>query len=739
MTPLFSGNSGISQARHRLSYRVTVAFRILFFIAVVFVLDSVLKPGTSPVLLSIATTAGVVFSSRISFSRLRTSGFVLILAGMHLAFFVTEWLVCRMPSLTEDSVFAAYNTLEHFRIALLAFSIAALTTWFFWRFRYFLSVELLIFIFVFVELLSAHRDYRFDAPLIINSLSWDLGIDQLLLLVWLGAAAASSMLLYFFFTTLPERPMPTVSNGHVIISARRNPFSTLAAATITALLLFLIGHELYRHYSQAALTRIAEGVGQETQEGLSPLGFHSALGSTNQPAALVRLEGDYKENPFSPMLYLRETALSRFNGHELVIASHQFDQDVPYISPSSEYGREEDKNLQDRKSLTQSVYLLADHKNAFAVDYPVTLRQLRNPNAKRFRGAFQAISIVPAFSFDSLANAPLGNPAWDEATVKLYLEEHPDPRYKELAMKIAGAYFSPLEKAKAITDWLSKNATYTLTPNHEVKPEDDPVAPFLFGDLRGYCVHFAHSMVYLFRAMGIPARIGTGYLTDLSQSKDGHILLRMSDRHAWAEVYVQNRGWIPFDVQPEHVESHAETQVDARLLEELMQMLDPSESLLPPDVIQSEQDDGLASGQLLPLPTRLQVFASIGFLVFASILLKLFILTGWRIKSPLRVRSVRGYRAASAFLLDLGIERSEGETRKEFAVRVQQDHGINFKKITDSVDRATYAGPATPPGSPIESVMREYQNSLWPLKWWKKAAAWCNPSSIFRYLGRGRW
>ena len=37
-------------------------------------------------------------------------------------------------------------------------------------------------------------------------------------------------------------------------------------------------------------------------------------------------------------------------------------------------------------------------------------------------------------------------------------------------------------------------------------------AAFLFGNFTGYCVHSAHASVYLWRSLGLPARIGTGYL-----------------------------------------------------------------------------------------------------------------------------------------------------------------------------------------------------------------------------------
>ena len=71
----------------------------------------------------------------------------------------------------------------------------------------------------------------------------------------------------------------------------------------------------------------------------------------------------------------------------------------------------------------------------------------------------------------------------------------------------------------------------------------DPTADFLFGDRTGYCVHFAHAAVLLWRALGIPARVGTGYRTE---EDDRHgsstILIRASDAHAWPELYLDGIG-----------------------------------------------------------------------------------------------------------------------------------------------------------------------------------------------------
>jgi len=59
------------------------------------------------------------------------------------------------------------------------------------------------------------------------------------------------------------------------------------------------------------------------------------------------------------------------------------------------------------------------------------------------------------------------------------------------------------------------------------------------------------------RAMGLPARVVTGYQGATLNEIDGYYVVRQSDAHAWAEVWIDQRGWIRVDptaaVAPERV------------------------------------------------------------------------------------------------------------------------------------------------------------------------------------------
>jgi transglutaminase-like putative cysteine protease len=59
---------------------------------------------------------------------------------------------------------------------------------------------------------------------------------------------------------------------------------------------------------------------------------------------------------------------------------------------------------------------------------------------------------------------------------------------------------------------------------------------------RGVCQDFAHLLIGLCRAIGLPARYISGYLFDASKPADAVLA-----SHAWTEVYLDGRGWLGLD------------------------------------------------------------------------------------------------------------------------------------------------------------------------------------------------
>jgi transglutaminase-like putative cysteine protease len=85
---------------------------------------------------------------------------------------------------------------------------------------------------------------------------------------------------------------------------------------------------------------------------------------------------------------------------------------------------------------------------------------------------------------------------------------------------------------------------YTLEPGTYGRDSADE---FWFDRKQGFCEHIASSFVVLMRALDIPARIVTGYQGGELNAVDGFHVVRQSDAHAWAEVWLPERGWVRVD------------------------------------------------------------------------------------------------------------------------------------------------------------------------------------------------
>lgn len=689
--------TAISLIPRRRPLLLAIAARMVLFLCALFIVDNLVDLASYPHLLVLSGWTGIGLAAILTSSRFTTRGQItlalvsFLFVELLLSAFVRIPFPASLPSLTP------YVIAQHAELGAALFLVLFISSVTVFRHAAAITTELILLLVGFVGLLSAHRDLRFDKPKWIASLAWELHLEYLAIFLLIGGLFFGGIVTYVAALSV------SLERSSVIESkARRKSwilhFTRAVSALIVIAALWMIGKILYQSMQQSVGSRAANGVGQEQQEGVSPLDFNSAVGGTSQPAALVRLDGDYLENPFGKKLYLRESALSQMGHNELVIAPPHFDQDVSKLPPGKPFSRDADGALVGRVRLPQSIFLIGMTKLPFAVDYPISLSPLKNPREDRFKGAYRAVSLAPTFSLKDLKTQEVGDPRWNKDERLHYLIYHPDYRYTELAKKITAGLTNKVEQAFAISDWLSKNAIYTLQPNHQVAEGGDPVEPFLFGDMRGYCVHFAHATVYLLRSLGIPSRIGTGYMTDLSQSKDGHILLRMSDRHAWAEAYISGAGWVPFDTQPEKVESHADSPVDTKALEELMGMIGPDEDVLPPSDIANE--NGFQQPPLrwsFPSPRYL----AYGLIPLFSVLLliKVYLRFSWIMcrQYPKRLRA--SFRALISLLWDAGYQRRTGETYSEFETRVSSALGISCILLRPALLREVYGQKRTEYGS----------------------------------------
>jgi transglutaminase-like putative cysteine protease len=95
---------------------------------------------------------------------------------------------------------------------------------------------------------------------------------------------------------------------------------------------------------------------------------------------------------------------------------------------------------------------------------------------------------------------------------------------------------------------------------------EDGIDDFLFVSRRGFCEHFAGSFTFLMRAAGIPARVVLGYQGGEYNPTGNFVSVRQFDAHAWAEVWLEDGGWIRFDptgaVAPDRIERGLQAAVE---------------------------------------------------------------------------------------------------------------------------------------------------------------------------------
>jgi protein-glutamine gamma-glutamyltransferase len=127
----------------------------------------------------------------------------------------------------------------------------------------------------------------------------------------------------------------------------------------------------------------------------------------------------------------------------------------------------------------------------------------------------------------------------------LQLPPKRNPRSVELARSLRQQAGSDAIFIDAVLDYLRRGGfSYTLEPP---LLDLDSVDDLLFRTRAGFCGHYASAFVTLMRAGGVPARVVTGYLGGIWNRYGGYLYITQADAHAWAEVWLEARGWVRVD------------------------------------------------------------------------------------------------------------------------------------------------------------------------------------------------
>ena len=274
---------------------------------------------------------------------------------------------------------------------------------------------------------------------------------------------------------------------------------------------------------------------------MSPGGI-SDLTLSDDPAFRVRFEGEVS---LPSARYWRGPVLHDFDGYtwRRVRGQIAVTQPVEEIGPRLRYHVMLEPHGRNWLFGLDTVRAIENRRVSIAFDGQVT----------QFR------PITSAIAYNAVSSLRVRTDAGLSATgrrLDLRLGGSHNPRSRALARQLRAGVADDRAYTRAALDYLRRGGfLYTLTPpllNH------DSVDDLLFNTRRGFCGHFASAYVTLMRAAGVPARVVTGYLGGEWNPIGGYYLVRQSDAHAWAEVWLDDEGWVRIDptavVAPERLQ-----------------------------------------------------------------------------------------------------------------------------------------------------------------------------------------
>ena len=291
-------------------------------------------------------------------------------------------------------------------------------------------------------------------------------------------------------------------------------------------------------------------------------------GSQNQPSP-VAIAVFYDEfEPADGIFHFRQNVLSRYDGNHLVTSD--VDTDVISTFPSDNaLIADSHQNADMSTKVATSMFLFVEHPTPPQLSMAQRIYPVQNPDPKLYISAYGVESLGMTMDITRLIGRHSIPADWSSEKVEHYLKIPDDPRYRALS-DIIVRQIDPrfaeddIVKAIYIKAWLEHEGYYTQKTKHIDKK--DPTASFLFGSMRGYCVHFAHAAVYLLRSQGIAARVAQGYAVDNNMRGTNSAVLILGDQaHAWPEIYVDGVGWVTLEIFPENGDEPPRAFVDREL------------------------------------------------------------------------------------------------------------------------------------------------------------------------------
>jgi transglutaminase-like putative cysteine protease len=160
---------------------------------------------------------------------------------------------------------------------------------------------------------------------------------------------------------------------------------------------------------------------------------------------------------------------------------------------------------------------------------------------------YQVTSQIPRFTPAMLRE--LGAASTDTVDARyLDLPDDYSPLARQTAEQLTIGLEHDYDRALALQNYFRDNFTYDIdvAKGHDIERLED----FLTVQ-RGYCEQFAGTFASMARAIGLPARVATGFTWgDPDPTNPSRYLIKGKHAHAWPEVFISGAGWVPFEPTP---------------------------------------------------------------------------------------------------------------------------------------------------------------------------------------------
>jgi transglutaminase-like putative cysteine protease len=305
------------------------------------------------------------------------------------------------------------------------------------------------------------------------------------------------------------------------------------------------------------------------------------------------------------------------------------------------------------------------------------------------------------------------------------------------ARDVAGQTRSPYAATVALETWFRATGGFTYSERPGATPGVPPLVGFVTDTKTGYCQHFAGAMALMLRMLGIPARVGAGFIS--GKLENGRWVVTDHDAHTWVEVWFRGYGWLPFDPTPNRgrlsqLYSASSRGFDsaaaARLLAGIVRGGEVFGSGRPLDgpltfdpnvrTPRSAADVGVRGLAAPPRPAG-SSHSLAGFLALLGAGLAAALVVAKTVRRRLRylTRDPRRVAVACAreladFLSDQRIAIAPGATLKELSERVSEELAVDARPFAEAAASARFGPPsgARAAASRARAELRELKRCL---------------------------